>query len=108
MVGPPLTGAPGPLCCKISVQALCSASYVAHPAVCSLLWGHMPLRLLVQVLQRSLLLVLCVALNSCQSHKANSGLSIEFTDIPPAAQGGRERFDTISGRVRNGRPQQQI
>jgi hypothetical protein len=68
----------------------------------------MPLRLLVQVLQRSLLLVLCVALNSCQSHKANSGLSIEFTDIPPAAQGGRERFDTISGRVRNGRPQQQI
>jgi hypothetical protein len=62
----------------------------------------MQLRLLVQVfLQRSLLLVFCIALNSCQLHKANSGPSIEFTHIPPAAQGGRERVDTISGRVRN-------
>jgi hypothetical protein len=57
-------------------------------------------------LQRSLL-VLCIALNSCQSHKANS-VSIEFTHIPPAAQGGRERVDTISERVRNARPNQQI
>jgi hypothetical protein len=69
----------------------------------------MQLRLLVPVfLQRSLLLVLCIALNGCQSHKANSGPSIEFTHIPPAAQGGRERVDTISGRVRNARPNQQI
>jgi hypothetical protein len=74
-----------------------------------LLWGHMQLRLLVPVfLQRSLLLVFCIALNSCQSHKANSGPSIEFTHIPPAAQGGRERVDTISGRVRNDRTKQQI
>src|ERR1700748_1277708 len=69
----------------------------------------MQLRLLVSVfLQRSLLLVLCIALNSCQSHKANSGPSIEFTHIPPAAEGGRERVDTISGRVRNPRPNQRI
>jgi hypothetical protein len=69
----------------------------------------MQVRLLVQVfLQRSLLLVFCITLNSCQSHKASSGPSIEFTHIPPAAQGGRERVDTISGRVRNARPQQQI
>src|SRR5689334_13698323 len=34
--------------------------------------------------------------------------SIEFTKIPPAAQSGRERVNTISGRVRNGRPKQQI
>ena len=66
-------------------------------------------RLLVPVfLQRSLLLVLCIALSSCQSHKAHSGPSIEFTHIPPAAQGGRERVDMISGRVRNARPKQQI
>ena len=66
-------------------------------------------RLLVPVfLQQSLLLILCIALNSCQSHKANSGPSIEFTHIPPAAQGGRERVDTISGRVKNARPKQQI
>src|SRR6202044_921349 len=34
--------------------------------------------------------------------------SIIFTKVPPAAQGGRERVDTISGRVRNARPKQQI
>ncbi len=72
------------------------------------LFAHMQLRLLTPgFLQRSLL-VLCIALNSCQSHKANSGPSIELNNIPPAAQGGRERVDTISGRVRNVRPNQQI
>jgi hypothetical protein len=69
----------------------------------------MQLRLLVPVfLQRSLLGVFCIALNSGQSHKANSGPAIEFTQIPPAAQGERERVDTISGRVKNARPKQQI
>ena len=69
----------------------------------------MQLRLSVPVfLQRSLLLIFCIALNSCQSPKANSGRSIEFTHIPPAAQGGRERVDTISGSVRNARPEQRI
>jgi hypothetical protein len=34
--------------------------------------------------------------------------SIEFSKIPPAAQGGRERVDTIAGRVRNARLGQQI
>jgi hypothetical protein len=34
--------------------------------------------------------------------------SIEFTKIPPAAQGGRERVDTIAGRVKNALPGQQI
>src|SRR5438270_5418514 len=66
-------------------------------------------KLLVPVfLHRLLLLVLCIALDCCHSHKANSGPSIEFTHIPPAAEGGRERVDTISGRVRNARPKQQI
>jgi len=69
----------------------------------------MQLRLLIPVfLQRSLLLVFCIALNGCQLHKADSGPSIEFTHIPPAAEGGRERVDTISGRVRNAGPKQQI
>src|ERR1700693_6089389 len=69
----------------------------------------MQMRLLVPVfLERSLLLVFYIALNSCQLHKANSGPSIEFAHIPPAAQGGRERVDTISGRVKNARPKQQI
>jgi len=93
---------------KISVQALC-AGYLLPRASGSRLWGHMQQRLLVPgFLQRSLLLVCCIALTGCQSHKAHSEPSIEFTHIPPAAQGGPERVDTISGRVRNARPGQQI
>ena len=59
-------------------------------------------------LQQSLLLVFCVALNGCQPHQANSGPSIEFTHIPLASQGGRATLGTISGRVRNARPNQRI
>jgi hypothetical protein len=92
---------------NISIYAPCRAP--SPRASGSLLWGHMQLRLLVPVfLQRPLLRVFCIAPNSCQSHRANSGPSIGFTDIPPAAQGGRERVGTISGRVRNARPKQQI
>jgi hypothetical protein len=47
-------------------------------------------------------------LAGCQSHKQPAGPSIEFTKIPPAAQGGRERVDTISGQVRGARPGQRI
>lgn len=58
-------------------------------------------------LQLAQLLVICTALDSRQSHKANTSSSIEFSRIPPAAQGGREsRYD--HGRVRNARPGQQI
>jgi hypothetical protein len=59
------------------------------------LFAHMQLRLLTPLFLQRSLLVLCIALNSCQSHKANFGPSIEFTHILPAAQGGRERVDTI-------------
>lgn len=86
-----------------------SAGCLSLRASSSLLGGHMQVRLLVPVfLQRSLLLVFCIALNSCQLHEANSAPSIEFTQISPAAQGGRERVDSISGRVRNARPSQKI
>ena len=44
----------------------------------------------------------------CHSQKNSASPSIEFTHIPPAAQGGKEKFDTISGRVMNARPKQQI
>ncbi len=49
-----------------------------------------------------------LALMACRSEKLQETPSITFTKIPPAAQGGRERVDTISGRVRNARPKQQI
>jgi hypothetical protein len=49
-----------------------------------------------------------VALVACRSEKCAETPSITFTKIPPAAQGGRERVDTISGRVSGARPGQQI
>lgn len=44
----------------------------------------------------------------CRVQKQAPQATIEFTKIPPAAQGGRERVDTISGRVVGGRPGQRI
>jgi hypothetical protein len=45
---------------------------------------------------------------SCRTQVAPTVPKIEFTKIPPAAQGGRERVDTISGRVKGAHPGQQI
>ena len=47
-------------------------------------------------------------LAGCRSQKALAVPTIELTKIPPAAQGGRERVDTITGRVSGSRPGQQI
>jgi hypothetical protein len=51
---------------------------------------------------------IAVQLTGCRSARQNSQPVIEFTKIPPAAQGGRERTDTISGRVTGFRPGQKI
>ena len=56
---------------------------------------------------RILVLVAGLALESCRSQQ-DAAPSIALTKIPPAAEGGRERVDTIAGRVRNARPGQQI
>ena len=55
-----------------------------------------------------LVLACCLTLQSCSVRKSDARPTIEFTKIPPAAQGGRERIDTIAGRVRNARAGQQI
>src|SRR5580658_1731572 len=44
----------------------------------------------------------------CRSEKTPETPSIIFTEIPPAAQGGRERVAAISGRVSGVRPGQRI
>jgi hypothetical protein len=44
----------------------------------------------------------------CGPKSETSEPSIEFTKIPPAAQGGRERTDTISGRAIGFRREQQV
>jgi len=56
----------------------------------------------------TLLSYLVVLLAGCRSAKAPAGPSIEFTQIPPAAQGGRERVDTITGRALGAHPGQRI
>src|SRR5262249_24822082 len=60
------------------------------------------------VLTLSLVFVCCFASQGCISRKSDANPTIEFTKIPPAAEGGREKVDTIAGRVRNVRPGQQI
>ena len=47
-------------------------------------------------------------LSGCQSRGNKQRASIEFSRIPPAAQGGRERVDTIAGRVTGAQPGQRI
>lgn len=44
----------------------------------------------------------------CRTRQAKLEPVIEFSKIPPAAQGGRERVDTIAGRVTGARRDQQI
>src|ERR1700738_3280259 len=51
---------------------------------------------------------LCFLLCGCRPRPTTSGSSIEFSKVPPAMQGGRERVDTISGRVTGARRGQQI
>ncbi len=50
---------------------------------------------------------LCL-LNGCATRQAATTPSIEFTAIPPAAEGGPDKRATIAGRVDGARPGQQI
>jgi hypothetical protein len=54
------------------------------------------------------LLLACLVVNSCQSRRADRMPAIEFTKIPPSAQGGREKVDRIEGRVAGVKAGQQI
>jgi hypothetical protein len=53
-------------------------------------------------------LLLFALLGGCRSQNSSHAPAIEFTRIPPAAQGGRERTDVISGRVVGAGPNQRI
>ncbi len=54
------------------------------------------------------LLAACLALSGCQSHRSDVAPSIEFIKVPPAAQGGDEKVETIAGRVHGFHSGQQI
>jgi hypothetical protein len=58
--------------------------------------------------KRAFLVVSWILLNSCRSQPARLGSSIEFTRVPQADEGGREKHDIIEGRVAGARPSQQI
>lgn len=47
-------------------------------------------------------------LNGCATRQTTATPSIEFTIIPPAAEGGPDKVATIAGRVVGGRPGQRI
>ena len=51
---------------------------------------------------------LCLLLTGCHPPQSKHDPSIEFSKIPPAAQGGRERVDTIAGRVVGASPGQKV
>lgn len=68
----------------------------------------MKLQIIVGVSLGATLLASSLAVSGCQSRRADSLPAIEFTKIPPAAQGGREKVDTIAGRVTGGLPGQKI
>ncbi len=57
---------------------------------------------------RAVLLASCILLGSCRPHKANVEPSIEFTNVPKAAEGGTEGRALIEGHVTGARPGQQI
>jgi hypothetical protein len=58
--------------------------------------------------EEAVLLALVVLLSGCHARQKTQQPTIEFSKIPPAAQGGRERTDTISGRVIGARSGQKI
>jgi hypothetical protein len=55
-----------------------------------------------------LLVIVCTPLGGCRSSGANAGPSIEFSRVPQADEGGRDKHDIIEGLVKGNRPGQQI
>jgi len=59
-------------------------------------------------LKLCLILACTMAFVGCERPRSDEGPVIEFTKIPPTAEGGRERTAIIAGRVSGARPRQQI
>lgn len=56
----------------------------------------------------ALLLLMTMLLNGCHFRNSTPGPSIEFTRVPPAAEGGPDKIDIIEGRVVGAHKGQQI
>jgi hypothetical protein len=68
----------------------------------------MKVKLNLAVLPAVLVIALPFVLGGCTSRSADATPSIEIESIPPAAEGGRDRMGTISGRVEGARAGQKI
>lgn len=55
-----------------------------------------------------LLIVSCFLFGGCSSWQGGGGPSVEFTEIPPAHEGGPTRLEPVAGRVSGARPGQRI
>jgi len=58
--------------------------------------------------RRTALVLLCLSTCGCRLWKAKPEPSIEFTRVPPSAEGGADKVDIIEGHVIGARPEQQI
>jgi len=54
------------------------------------------------------LLAFCLVINGCHPKQHSQGLSIEFTHVPHASEGGPDKLETIEGRVTGAGSGQQI
>ena len=76
------------------------------PNIPDIVW---PLQKIVGSLSAGVILLAAfLGLNGCQSRRADNPPAIEFRKIPPQAQGGRDKLDTIAGRVIGARPGQAV
>src|SRR5271165_7026538 len=92
-----------PSTARITARRSVSLSVMLNQAV--------PSQTRVRLLYVVLLLVASAGaawISGCHTQNAVRTPLVEFTTVPPAAQGGRERVDTIAGRVSGARPGQQI
>jgi hypothetical protein len=53
-------------------------------------------------------MVICILMSACRSSGEANRPSIEFSKLPPLAEGGPDKLDTIEGRVNGARPGQRI
>jgi hypothetical protein len=58
--------------------------------------------------KRPVLILLCILICGCRNWKGEPDFALEFTRVPPAAEGGPDKLDIIEGRVVGARPGQRI
>jgi hypothetical protein len=71
-------------------------------------WRAKPVATSSDPVRTRTVLLFCILLSGCGLRSGAPRPSIEFTRVPPAAEGGRDKLDIIEGRVSGASPGQQI